>query len=48
MMQNLMTVSKNNISVEEEQMLRKELNVKAFVPKSSLIKPQAFPLLFSL
>jgi len=37
------SIYKNNISVEEEQMLRKELNVKPFVPKSSLIKPQAFP-----
>jgi len=37
------SIYKNNISVEEERMLRKELNVKPFVPKSSLIKPQAFP-----
>ena len=37
------SIYKNNISVEEEQMLRKELNVKPFVPKSSLIKPQGFP-----
>ena len=37
------SIYKNNISVEEEQMLRKELNVKPFVPKSSLIKPQSFP-----
>ena len=34
---------KKNISVEEQQALRKELNVKPFVPKSSLIKPQPFP-----
>ena len=37
------TIYKENISVEEQQMLRKELNVKPFVPKSSLIKPQSFP-----
>ena len=37
------TIYKENISVEEQQMLRKDLNVKPFVPKSSLIKPQAFP-----
>jgi superfamily II DNA or RNA helicase len=37
------TIYKNNISVEEQQMLRRDLNVKPFVPKSSLIKPQAFP-----
>ena len=36
-------IYKENISVEEQQMLRKELNVKPFVPKSSLIKPQPFP-----
>jgi len=27
------------VSVQEQQMLRKELNVKPFVPKSSLTKP---------
>ena len=37
------TIYKKNISVEEQQLLRKELNVKPFVPKSSLIKPQSFP-----
>ena len=37
------TIYKENISVEEQQMLRKDLNVKPFVPKSSLIKPQPFP-----
>jgi len=37
------TIYKKNISVEEQQLLRKELNVKPFVPKSSLIKPQPFP-----
>ena len=36
-------IYKENISVEEQQMLRKELNVKPFVPKNSLIKPQPFP-----
>ena len=38
------TIKKENISVEEQQLLRKELNVKPFVPKSSLIKPQPFPI----
>ena len=37
------SIYKENISVDEQQMLRKELNVKPFVPKSSLIKPQPFP-----
>tara|TARA_B100001540_G_scaffold301991_1_gene309053 strand:+ start:284 stop:1759 length:1476 start_codon:yes stop_codon:yes gene_type:complete len=37
------SIYKENISVEEQQLLRKELNVKPFVPKSSLIKPQPFP-----
>ena len=37
------TIYKKNISVQEQQMLRKELNVKPFVPKSSLSKPQPFP-----
>jgi len=37
------TIYKENISVQEQQMLRKELNVKPFVPKSSLMKPQPFP-----
>ena len=37
------TIYKKNISVQEQQMLRKELNVKPFVPKSSLMKPQPFP-----
>tara|TARA_B110000285_G_scaffold235593_1_gene318396 strand:+ start:2680 stop:5202 length:2523 start_codon:yes stop_codon:yes gene_type:complete len=37
------TIYKENISVQEQQMLRKELNVKPFVPKSSLTKPQPFP-----
>ena len=37
------SIYKENISVEEQQMLRKELNVKPYVPKSSLIKPQPFP-----
>ena len=38
------TIKKENISIEEQQLLRKELNVKPFVPKSSLIKPQPFPI----
>ena len=37
------TIYKENISVQEQQMLRKELNVKPFVPKSSLMKPEPFP-----
>ena len=37
------SIYKENISVEEQQLLRKELNVRPFVPKSSLIKPQPFP-----
>ena len=37
------TIKKENISIEEQQLIRKELNVKPYVPKSSLIKPQPFP-----
>ena len=37
------TIKKDNISIEEQQLIRKELNVKPFVPKSSLIKPVPFP-----
>ena len=37
------SIKKENISVQEQQLIRKELNVKPFVPKSSLIKPQPFP-----
>ena len=37
------SIKKENISIQEQQLLRKELNVKPFVPKSSLIKPQPFP-----
>ena len=36
------TIYKKNISAQEQRMLRKELNVKPFVPKSSPIKPQPF------
>ena len=37
------TIKKNNICVQEQQLIRRELNVKPFVPKSSLIKPTPFP-----
>ena len=37
------TIKKESISIQEQQLIRKELNVKPFVPKSSLIKPQPFP-----
>jgi len=37
------SIKKENISVNEQQLIRKELNVKPFVPKSSLIKPIPFP-----
>lgn len=36
-------IKKENISVEEQQLIRKELNCKPFVPKSSIIKPTPFP-----
>ena len=36
------TIKKDNISIQEQQLIRKELNVKPFVPKSSLIKPNPF------
>ena len=37
------SIKKENISVEEQQLIRKELMVKPFVPKSSLSKPNSFP-----
>ena len=38
------TIKKENISIQEQQLIRKELNVKPYVPKSSLVKPPAFPI----
>lgn len=37
------SIKKENISVQEQQLIRKELNVQPFVPKSSLAKPKPFP-----
>lgn len=38
------TIKKENLSVEEQELIRKELTVKPFVPKSSLSQPTPFPI----
>jgi len=38
------TIKKENLSVQEQQLIRKELTVKPFVPKTSLAKPTPFPI----
>ena len=38
------SIKKEYISIEEQHQIRKELNVKPFVPKSSLSKPNPFPI----
>ena len=37
------SIKKKYFSVEEQRLLRKELMVKPFVPKSSPIQPEPFP-----
>ena len=37
------SIKKKYFSVEEQRLLRKELMVKAFVPKSSPVQPEPFP-----
>ena len=36
------TIKKENIDIDELNLIRKELTVSAFVPKSSLAKPAPF------
>jgi superfamily II DNA or RNA helicase len=38
------SIKKEHITIQEQQLIRKELTVKAFVPKSSLSKPEPFPI----
>ena len=38
------SIKKEYISIDEQHQIRKELNVKPFVPKSSLSKPNPFPI----
>ncbi len=38
------TIKKKHLSINEQQLIRKELNVKPFVPKTSLQKPSEFPI----
>jgi superfamily II DNA or RNA helicase len=38
------SIIKENITIQEQKLIRKELTVKAFVPKSSLSKPEPFPI----
>tara|TARA_A100001011_G_scaffold399991_2_gene511557 strand:- start:1076 stop:2557 length:1482 start_codon:yes stop_codon:yes gene_type:complete len=37
------TIKKENMEIEDQLEIRKDLMVKPFVPKSSLIKPKSFP-----
>jgi superfamily II DNA or RNA helicase len=37
------SIMKDNISVQEQELIRKELTVKAFAPKSSISQPTPFP-----
>jgi superfamily II DNA or RNA helicase len=37
------SIKKENITVQEQELIRKELTVKAFVPKSSISQPTPFP-----
>jgi len=38
------TIMKENLTVEEQELIRKELTVKPFVPKTSLSQPMPFPI----
>ena len=38
------TIMKENLTVEEQELIRKELTVKPFVPKTSLSQPTPFPI----
>ena len=37
------SIIKDYLSIPEQELIRKELTVKAFVPKSSIAKPSPFP-----
>ena len=37
------TIKKDNMEIEDQLEIRKDLMVKPFVPKSSPIKPKSFP-----
>ena len=37
------TVKKDNLPIEEQELIRKDLTVKPFVPKSSMARPTPFP-----
>ena len=38
------SIKKDNITIQEQELIRKELTVKAFVPKSSISQPTPFPI----
>ena len=38
------SIKKENITIQEQELIRKELTVKAFVPKSSISQPTPFPI----
>jgi superfamily II DNA or RNA helicase len=38
------TIKKENLTINEQQLIRKELTMKPFVPKTSLQKPSKFPI----
>ena len=37
------SIKKENITIQEQELIRKELTVKAFVPKTSISQPTPFP-----
>ena len=38
------SIKKENITIQEQELIRKELTVKAFVPKTSISQPTPFPI----
>ena len=38
------SIKKEHITIQEQELIRKELTVKAFVPKSSISQPTPFPI----
>ena len=38
------SIKKENLDIEEQLIIRKDLMMKPYVPKSSMIKPEPFPL----
>ena len=38
------TIYKKNLSVEQQEEVRRDLMAKPFVPKNSMVKPASFPI----